>query len=427
MAEDKKIFADLLNGEKLKDIAFKYHLSETSILNKLKTLEDNKNPNYNPKLAYEIKMARNLNSNLIDKDELDEIVKMIFDGYMLIEIAYKKDLSIEGINKILNIYNIKTSPYYNPVFYGQINKMISKTMSLDDLTLFKRLAVLEKFGVNVDSYTQIALVKRYNSFKRCYQMIDDLLNDNYETFKQLHEKHHLNTDTLAIMIREEDDIQFLNNCVDAITKQKIKLKYEQRKLELEHHKITVNNKPNEEKDKFYIVYKNINFWILFMISFKLSIYDLAEFLNVKDVKKLYNVVFERVKELDAKYINAFGYINEKVSKENVLEAKRFYQKYLLMRKVDSDKALKMLDILKDKKFHNLVASKKKIKDMTNEERLIICDYWVKYAMPIQKLPYSANDLNTYCRPLMSEQIKNIEEYNQETLKIFQRNLHRKNK
>ena len=229
------------------------------------------------------------------------------------------------------------------------------------------------------------------------------------------------------MIREEDDIQFLNNCVDAITKQKIKLKYEQRKLELEHHKITVNNKPNEERDKFYIVYKNINFWILFMISFKLSIYDLAEFLNVKDVKKLYNIVFERVKELDAKYINAFGYINEKVSKENVLEAKRFYQKYLLMRKVDSDKALKMLDILKDKEFHNLVASKKKIKDMTNEERLIICDYWVKYAMPIQKLPYSANDLNTYCRPLMSEQIKNIEEYNQETLKIFQRNLHRKNK
>ena len=182
MAEDKKIFADLLNGEKLKDIAFKYHLSETSILNKLKSLENNKNPNYNPKLAYEIKMARNLNSNLIDKDELDEIVKMIFDGYMLIEIAYKKDLSIERINKILNIYNIKTSPYYNPIFYGQINKMISKTMSLDDLTLFKRLAVLEKIGVNVDSYTQIALVKRYNSFKRCYQMIDDLLNDNYETF-----------------------------------------------------------------------------------------------------------------------------------------------------------------------------------------------------------------------------------------------------
>ena len=419
MVEDNKIFDSALNGEKIKDIASSNHLSEVAVLNRLKALENN-----DPSLAYDIMMMRNINSNLIDKDELDEIVKMIFEGYMLIEISFIKEISIDNINKLLNNYNLITSPYYNPLLYSKINKALNKTMNLDDIILFKRLANLQHLGINLDNYPQIPLIKRYNRLKKCYLMIEDLLNDNFISFKQLHEKHHLKTDTLALMIREEDDIKFLNNYVDSITKQKVKLKYEQRKNEIEHHTIVIENKENE-KDKFYLVYKNIHFWILFMITFRLSIYDFAKFLNIKDVKRLYKVIFDRVKQLDGKYINAFGYINEKVSSENVLKAKRFYQKYSLMKKVDNEKALKMLDILKDKDFVSLVESKKKIKDMSIEERLIICNYWIKYAIPIQKLPYSINDLNNYCRPLMEEQINDVEEYNRETLKIYRRQIYRK--
>ena len=419
MVEDNKIFDSALNGEKIKDIASSNHLSEVAVLNRLKALENN-----DPSLAYDIMMMRNINSNLIDKDELDEIVKMIFEGYMLIEISFIKEISIDNINKLLNNYNLITSPYYNPLLYSKINKALNKTMNLDDIILFKRLANLQHLGINLDNYPQIPLIKRYNRLKKCYLMIEDLLNDNFISFKQLHEKHHLKTDTLALMIREEDDIKFLNNYVDSITKQKVKLKYEQRKNEIEHHTIVIENKENE-KDKFYLVYKNIHFWILFMITFRLSIYDFAKFLNIKDVKRLYKVIFDRVKQLDGKYINAFGYINEKVSSENVLKAKRFYQKYSLMKKIDNEKALKMLDILKDKEFLSLVESKKKIKDMSIEERLIICNYWIKYAIPIQKLPYSINDLNNYCRPLMEEQINDVEEYNRETLKIYRRQIYRK--
>ncbi len=422
---EDKIFSLALEGEKIADIANKCNICEVGVFNKLKTLENENHPNYNPKLAYDIMMNRNI-KDIIDKDELDEIVKMIFNGYMLMEIAFYKDLTINDINKMLNTFNTLTSPYYNPNFYRKINHLINKTMKLDDITLFKRLKHLENLGANLDDYPKIPLIKRYNKLKRYFLMIEDFLNDNYLSFKSLQEKYHLRTDTLALMIREEDDLKFLNNFVNPVTKQTIKLKYEKRKLELERNTITIENH-NEEKDKFYLVYKNINFWILFIISFKLSIYDFAQFLNIKDVKKLYNVIFDRVKELDGKYINAFGYINEKVSKENILEAKRFYQKYTLMKKIDYNQALKMLDILKDKEFYSLVESKKKIKDMTLEERLIICNYWVKYAMPIKNLPYNMNDLKEFCRPLMEEEILKVEEYNKETLKMFQRKLHRKNK
>ena len=422
---NKKIYELALNGEKIKDIAIKLNLSETFILNRLKDLENKDNPNYNPSLAFKIMMKKNI-SNPIDKDELDEIVKMIFDGLMLIEIAFKKNITVKDINKLLSTYTIKTNPYYNPNLYTKINQKLAKTMNLDDLTLFKRLRDLERLGANLNNYPKIAIVKRYESLKRCYQMMEDFLNDNYESLRQLHTKYHLSTDTLAIIIREEDNVKFLATCVDPITKEKILLKYQKRKLEMEHPTIEYQNK-DEDKDKLYLVYKNLNFWILFMIHFKLSIYDIASLLNIKNTKKLYNVFFERVQELDSKYVNAFGYINEKINSENVLEAKRFYQKYSLMKKVNKEQALKMLDILKDKDFNTLVKSKKKIKDMSREERLIICNYWLKYAMPIYKLPYSENDLNTYCKPLIEDQLNNIIEYNKETNIIYQRNLYRKNK
>ena len=423
MEEYKEIFKLALNGMKIKDIAKQFNLCESSIINRLKTLENTKSPNYDPKLAYEIMMNRSI-CNFVDKDELDEIVKMIFDGYMLIEIAFSKNVTILDINKLLNTYTIRTNPYYNPDLFKKINQRLAKTMSLDDLILFKRLRNLEKLGANLSDYPKIALIKRYEKLKRCYQMIEDFLSDNFTSLKDLQEKNHLNTDTLALIIREEDSIKFLTNCVDPITKEKILLKYQKQKLEIERPAIIYKNQ-DEDKEKFYIVYKNINFWILFMIHFKLSVYDIANLLNIKDVKKLYNVLFERVKELDAKYINAFGYINEKTNIYNVLEAKRFYQKYSLMKKVNKEQALKMLDVLKDKDFYTLVKSKKKIKDMSIEERLIICNYWLKYAMPIHKLPYNVNDLNTYCKPLIEEQLNDILEYNKETNVIYLRNLHRK--
>ena len=61
MEEDSKlIFNAALKGEKIKDIATEYHLSEADILKKFKTLEDEKHPNYNPNLAYKIMMNRNI-------------------------------------------------------------------------------------------------------------------------------------------------------------------------------------------------------------------------------------------------------------------------------------------------------------------------------------------------------------------------------
>ena len=145
---NKKIYELALNGEKIKDIAIKLNLSETFILNRLKDLENKDNPNYNPSLAFKIMMKKNI-SNPIDKDEFDEIVKMIFEGLMLIEIAFKKNITVKDINKLLSTYTIKTNPYYNPNLYTKINQKLAKTMNLDDLTLFKRLRDLERLGANL--------------------------------------------------------------------------------------------------------------------------------------------------------------------------------------------------------------------------------------------------------------------------------------
>ena len=72
----------------------------------------------------------------------------------------------------------------------------------------------------------------------------------------------------------------------------------------------------------------------------------------------------------------------------------------------------MLDILKDQEFHDLLNSKKALKDMTKEELLIVTNYWLKYALANKNLPYS--------RPINPNEVQKIEEFNQETLQMFKR-------
>ena len=378
-------------------------------------------------MANNIMIERNINNYFVDKDELDEIIKMIFDGYMLIEISYIKNLDLKEINKILNNLNLSTSPYYNPDLYINLKNKLDKTMKLDDNILFKRLAYLEKQGVNLNDYPKFSLIKRYFKLKKCLRMLEDLLTDNYLNLNDLLRKHNLSTCCLAPIIRGEDDIKLLDNYVDPITKQQILLKYEQRRQKIEHQTINISSNQDEDKDKIYKVINNSLFWLLFMIHFRLPVYELANILDIKNVKKLYYVLFDKAKTLDSKYLNIFEYIQQYiVSSNNLSEAKRFYNKFLLMKKIDKEKAIKMLDVLKDKDYFKLVNSKKNIKNMSIEERLIIANYWIKYALPIHKLPYSKADLNEYIRPLKYDEIASIEDYNKETLNVIKRNL-KKNK
>ena len=419
---DQKLFLLAKENIPIKEIAQRLDISEALIFKKLKELEDN-----NINLSNNIIFLRNIDNYFVDKDELDEIIKMIFDGYMLIEIAYIKNIDVEKINKILKNLNISSSPYYNPNLFIKLKNKLAKTMKLDDNTLFKRLVYLESNGVNLNDYPKFSLIKRYFKLKRCLLMLEDFLNDNYLNLKELLRKHNLSTGCLAPIIRGEDDIKLLDNYVDPITKQQILLKYEQRRQKVEHQPFSINSNQDEDRDKIYKVMDNSLFWILFMIHFRLPVYELANILDIKNVKKLYDVLFDKVKDINSKYLNAFGYIQQNIiSSSKLSESKIFYNKFLLMKKIDKDKAIKMLDVLKDKDYFNLVNSKKSIKNMSIEERLIIANYWVKYALPIHKLPYLNSDLNEYIRPLKYDEIANIEDYNKETLNIIRRNL-KKNK
>ena len=259
---DQKLLLLAKENIPLKEIAQRLNISEVWLFHKLKLLEKD-----NLSLVNNIMFERNINNYFVDKDELDEIIKMILDGYMLIEISYIKNLDLKEINKILNNLNLSTSPYYNPNLYINLKNKLDKTMKLDDNILFKRLAYLEKQGVNLNDYPKVTLIKRYFKLKRCLRMLEDLLTDNYSNLYDLLHKHNLSTSCLAPIIRGEDDIKLLDNYVDPITKQKILLKYEQRRQNVEHPPIIINSNQDEDKKKIYKVMNNSVFWLLFMIYF----------------------------------------------------------------------------------------------------------------------------------------------------------------
>ena len=417
MISKEEVYNLSLQGLSVNQIANELSCSNQTIYKHLRILD-------NQYLIFKNSLLR---EKIIDKDELDEIIKMIFDGYMLIEIAIIKNKTIDDINNILHNLNMSSSPYYNPKFYLNIKQKLNKTMKQDHNLLFKRLRNLEQKGYNLDEYPKIKILKEYEVLKKCFALIEDFLSDNYDSLQQLVLKHHLKSDMLHLIVTEKDQFNFLNNYVDSITKQKIKLQYQKRKLEVTKKVISYAS-DNEDKEKIYSLSNNSTFWVLFAITFKVSAFELANMLNIKDSKKVYCILFDKAKILGNRYINGYNYVNYNASlnSENLLIAKRFYQKYLLMKHINHDEAFKMLDELKDQEYYSLVKSKKTLKDMTEEERLIIAKYWVKYAMPIDNMPYSKADLNTYCRPLMALEINEIEEYNKETLIMIKKQATKNN-
>ena len=84
-----------------------------------------------------------IDRNFVDKDILNEIAKMVFEGYTLYEISFYLNIPYKEVERFLETFNMASSPYYDPNFYIRIKDRLAKTMKLDNTILFKRLEDLD--------------------------------------------------------------------------------------------------------------------------------------------------------------------------------------------------------------------------------------------------------------------------------------------
>ena len=414
---DKKIIELSLNGYSSREIVDMLPGSNESTINSfINTLNKVNHPNYNPKIYNKILMEKFLKvNNVIDKDLIFKVADMILEGYLPIEIAVLNNLNEQSFNKI--IYNIKSLTYLDEQKVSKVKEKLHAIINLNTITKFHRILKLEKQFPNIKLEDYGFELNHYRHWQENIKLVDEFLNTNID-LTTLALKHNVTKTTVRNLLTGNDSSNFLKNNFDKDTCERVLNLYYER-INEENRKIDF--KPKKAVDsKIISITKNCRFWILFILTFRISINDLAKMFKIDDVKKLHENIFMKAGEMNSIYLRALKYLDCNSNSDNLDEAINFYKEYMDAKKNDLEKAKQMIKKIDEQDFINLIKSKKRIDKMTAEEHRLIADNWVKFALSCRDFPYQLSSLDKYCLPYHEEEIKKIKEYNIETSRISQR-------
>ena len=420
---EQKIIELALNGYSNQEIANKLLINVRFVDKTISDLNNPKEGIYNQDIYYKIIMEKSLhNINVIDKDLLDEIIKMIFKGYMTIEIAVMLNLHRQQMEQILNSLKNNINSYYDNQTKTKIFAKLSQNNNLKSHVKYRRILQLEKNypGLKLEDYGYDVCF--YRSWQKYHQVVYDFLNNGLDVFT-LSYKYNFSPSTIRNILTGKDPGQFIEYNYQSETVQKIKELYCQNKK-------TNNNDnllPSTDKQdliKIEKIVRNGRFWILFLLTFRISYQDLARMFKITNVKRLRNDLLQKADELNTSYRKALLYLEANYNSENYNQALNFYKEYLQAKKTNPEKAKEMLKTIDDQEFIKLLRSSKKLSQMTEEEHRLIADYWVKYALCSRAFPYHYETLYKYCLPYHEEELKKIINFNRETSSLYYRRYKR---
>ncbi len=412
---DKKIIELSLQGYSSREIADRLPgSSESSIINFISNLNKVNSPNYNPNIYSRILMEKSLKiNNIVDKDLIYKVAEMILDNYLPIEIAVLNNITEPEFKQI--IYNIKSLTYFDKDMVEKIKQKLHNITTLKPNIKFRRILKLEKQFPNIKLEDYGFELIHYRRWQENIRLIEDFLENNLD-ITTLALKHNVVNTTARILLNNTD--HFLENNFDQETCQRV--------ISMYYSKINETNKRTEFQTKkivdpkIHSIVKNGRFWILFLLTFKISISDLAKMFKIDDVKELHERLFRKAEEINNIYYRALKYLDYTSSSENLQTAINFYKEYMEAKKNDLEKAKKMIKNIDDQDFITLVKSKKRIDRMTEEEHRLIADNWAKFALSSRDFPYQLSSLDKYCLPYNEDEIKKVKDFNLETSRMSQR-------
>ena len=311
---DKKIIELSLNGYSSREIVDMLPGSNESTINSfINTLNKVNHPNYNPKIYNKILMEKFLKvNNVIDKDLIFKVADMILEGYLPIEIAVLNNLNEQSFNKI--IYNIKSLTYLDEQKVSKVKEKLHAIINLNTITKFHRILKLEKQFPNIKLEDYGFELNHYRHWQENIKLVDEFLNTNID-LTTLALKHNVTKTTVRNLLTGNDSSNFLKNNFDKNTCERVLNLYYER-INEENRKIDF--KPKKAVDsKIISITKNCRFWILFILTFRISINDLAKMFKIDDVKKLHENIFMKAGEMNSIYLRALKYLDCNSNSDNL--------------------------------------------------------------------------------------------------------------
>ncbi len=403
---NEEIFELAMQGLTDRQIADILYSDEGRINVIIKSLSDPLNPNYNLNMYNQILMEKALNNKaIVDKDLIDKVIQMILDGYMPIEIVVLNDINKKIFDRIIKDIKI----YYDSKTYLKIKECISKWTLVDFDIIYRRILKLENKYPNIKIEDYGFDLIRYRSWKNHYYLIEDFLYNGL-SLEALSIKYDVSINTVRNILLDKDSSNFISKHFDKEVCQKVRELYNSKTNLYKFNDLEKEKIFESDKCKIDNICLNSVFWISVLLTFRISINDLANMFHITNSDLLHSKLFGLASNLGDKYVNALNYLDANGNSKNIPKVSKFYKEYLYAKKFDLNKAKEMIREISDTDYINLIKSKKRINQMTEEEHQIIAKYWVKYALSEKKLTYKRESLLKYCFPYEEDEIKKIKDY-----------------
>jgi len=424
-SKEEKIIKLALQGLSNNEIAQQVDLDMKKVGKYIQTLSKLNHPNYDIETFHQIQMAKHLNHRtIVDKDFIDDIVNLVFSGFTFAEIALLYDGYTENsLKSDLSYALVFSTIYQDQALYQKVMKKHNDTITRREQEVFERLESLERNGMDLNVIKPSQVVEKFQFKRKVRDAILEYVDSGMTlSDSSLETKYQFYFSFISKLFSEKSYESLVLETISIKTLTQIKTYRKAKGLQnvKETHNETMRNdsKNLAEKEK---ISKKMNLWVPIMITFQLSIEDLAILTNFSDMEQLKQIVYVSANRLSIYYPNALDYIltykiatNEEERKKRRMAATQFLkelgQAQLTQNK---QKQENLMNFLMDLDVIRLLAKKIPFNKLTENEIRRMIEYRNKYAISYQMLPYEDDTLRKYCPPDLQEELEQVSEFNYE--------------
>lgn len=366
----------------------------------------------NPSIYNKIYFERHVFDYLVDKDVLFKVMDLVFQGFLYFEIGLIIGKSEKEVKELLEAYNKKSSPYYNPGLFKALKEKMKKNEA-DEKAVFQRLKKLVNQGTDLSAVTNHILVRRFQKYYRNKKIIEDILDSGCTiTDEALAFQNGVSVGYVRDLILGQDDYNmgetiFGKETMEYIKKKRMIRNQEKKKVYNQNNAPHHNPYPKKDKETLNSSQENFRFWIHILFTFRLSLMEFSIVLGISDLELLSKYLYSNYSESSLNYL----FSNSDLVSQAKISSVRTYLKQLeeAKNKNDMKRYYELLKQISDVEYKKILQKRKENPRyvLSDEEIRVIILYRLKYGLPFHSLPFSSEMLTRRCPSDLKEQFEKL--------------------
>lgn len=360
----------------------------------------------------ERELALEIFGKRFDLAKLNQMIFLCQKGMRFIEVAANLRCTEAVVQQYIYQLSLKKSVVSNPLLYRKIMNQEKALNQKPILEIFKDYArIEEEYACRVQDLSNSFLIKRYLDDKNYRELVSLYIATDFSLSDQaLAQKFSMAVSTVQRLLNNEEDLSKYT------TKEQAQAIHQYR---IDRHKairfeFSNRGKTGSTEDKkIQSVLRNIGFWLQIILNFRLSLEDFAKIIGYTDLEKLRDALYVELEHRSPIQKKAAEYTFTMYPNENPLHYKaatRFLNMYYLLKKqgheAEATAQYKKLCQV-DMDFSALVKQGMRT-PMTDDERITILKYKVKYAVIWLLLPVRKKDVLDFKEPMPKELADELE-------------------